>query len=132
MLLTYWYSEGVVYRPACQRLAPVSALPGASAKLDTVLAFPGGVPSGVVWNSIRSEFVITVVTYANRVVLRRANSDGSLRPTPVVESYESSSAVPYAAGGPGTLGLVRVFDGVADDQHDSATTKLQAVAAPLR
>jgi hypothetical protein len=132
MLLTYWYSEGVVYRPASQRLAPKTAAPGPSSKLDLELPILGGGPTSVVWNATRGEFVVVVVTYSNRATLRRVNADGSLRPAPVVESYEGTSAVLYTAAAPGTLGLARGFDGVADDVHDTATTKMQSIAGPLR
>jgi hypothetical protein len=132
LLLTYWYSEGIVYRPASQRLAPLTASPGPSAKLDLELPILGGGPTSVVWNAARGEFVVAVVTYSNRASLRRVNADGTLRPAPVVESYEGTSAAFYASSAPGSLGLVRGFDGVADDVHDVTTTKMQAVAGPLR
>jgi hypothetical protein len=132
MLLTYWYSEGVVFRPACQRLAPVTAAAGPSSKLDDAFPVPGGGPASVVWNPARGEFVVAIATYTNRAALRRVGADGDLRPAPVVESYEGTSAVLYAGTAPGTLGLVRGFDGVSDDVHDPATTKMQAAAGPLR
>jgi hypothetical protein len=132
-LLAFSYSEGVVYRPAVERLAPQTAAPGALfATLDAGLPYPGGRATGLAWSPARSEFIVAVERPDGRVVLRRVNPDGSLRAAPVVESYEGLYGVLYAGSTPESPGFARSFDGVADDVDDAASQTRQALVGPIR
>jgi hypothetical protein len=130
-LLTYWYGDGPIYRPAARGISPDTGAPLVTALLDEGLAFDGGVPEGAVWNAARGEFVVATVGYDARVAVRRLSADGTLRTSVRTELYEGATAAPYA-GPAGTLGLLRVTDAVDDGVFDKKTTTLRALAGPLR
>jgi hypothetical protein len=132
-LLAFSYSEGVVFRPACQRLAPLTAAPAANyLPLDAGLPYPGGRSSGLAWSPARSEFVVAVDRPDGHVVLRRVNPDGTVRAAPAVESYEGAYGLIYAGSTPDSLGFARSFDGVADDVDDAASQTRQVLVGPIR
>jgi hypothetical protein len=132
MLLTYWYSDGVIWRPGARGLAAGTIAPLAAAQLDAGLKFAGGIPGGAAWDPERGEYVATSAGYDNRIAVRRLAPDGTLRPGTLPELHEGTSAVPYAGGSPGSLGLLRVGDTVDDGLYDRKTTTVRALAAPLR
>jgi hypothetical protein len=132
MLLAFTYLDVNVYRPGVQRLAPVSASPGPYSALDGNSILPQGYIDSIRWNPARNEFVATMTNVQNRVAIRRVNPDGTIRPAPVLESYEGIWGILYAGPSAGELGLVRAFDGTADDTHAVYTAIMHALAAPLR
>lgn len=129
--LTFAFGEGAILRPASQRLAAGDAYPGAWHPLDAGLRFDGGQPGGVVWDPARRGFVATVVGHDRRVSVRRLGGDGAVL-AHVVETYEGLSAVPFAGPLEGSLGLLRGFDGIADDRQEPQASSMRLVAAPLR
>ncbi len=132
MLLAFTYSDASAYRPGVQRLAPVTANPGPYSALDGSGLLPEGYIDSVRWNPARSEFVATMTNVGDRVAVRRVNPDGTIRASPVLESYEGIWGILYAGPEAGQLGLVRGFDGTADDIHFGGTDVMQALAGPLR
>ncbi len=131
-LVAFTYLEFTAYSAACVRLSADDAVPGALQTFDMGFGVPQSVTYGAIWNAEREEFVVAAVSSSNRVVLRRVNPDGTIRPAPVLESYEGLSGVLYGGSEPGTLGLARAFDGVADDFYDPLSAVKQVLAGPLR
>jgi hypothetical protein len=131
-LLTWWYGEGVIYRPAARGIAPDTGAPLVTALLDEPLEFDGGTPSRAVWNAERGEFVVATAGYDSRVGVLRVAADGTLRPSVRAEVHEGTTAALYGGAVPGTLGLLRVGDAVDDGYFDKKTTTLRALAGPLR
>lgn len=132
MLLAFTYYDVDVYRPGVQRLAAGTAQPGPYSSLDANSQLPQGFIDSVRWNPARREFVATMTNVDYRVVVRRVNPDGTIRASPVLESYEGIWGILWAGPQPGDLGLVRAFDGTADDVHFNGTDVMQALAGPLR
>lgn len=131
-LVAFTYLEFTAYSAACVRLAAEDAEPGPVQTFDMAFSAPQSVTYAAAWNADREEFVVAAVTSSNRVVLRRVNADGTIRAAPVLESYEGLSGVLYGGSLPGTLGLARAFDGVADDFFDPLSAVKQVLAGPIR
>lgn len=131
-LLTYWYGDGSIYRPAARGIAADTGAPLVTSLLDADLDFDGGVTAGAVWNTERSEFVVVTAGYDSRIAVHRVAANGTLIPTARPELYEGTSAAPYGGAWEGTLGLLRVSDAVEDGLFDKKSTTLHALAGPLR
>jgi hypothetical protein len=133
MLLAFTYSSGSIYGSVFQRLQPVTAghdpfFPHFEGDSST-----SSYAGTVVWNPSRKEYVVTYVVFPNdRVIVRRTDSSGHVKPAYVLESYEGFGGVLYAGTGPDTLGLVRTSDGVADDVYQPNSVEVQVIAGRLR
>ena len=98
---------------------------------DPPTAPVSAVTTSIVWNDERNEFVIGQLADRRRVLVRRVNPNGTVRIAPTLEAYEAGSGRVYAGSAAGSMGLLRKFDGIANDLVDEGAT-WQIVAAPLR